>query len=81
MAEDVTDEGDLPAETRHVSVVRRLARWASGLALGVLALLLLAVLYLHSPPGRQFIVDQVAGYAPASLRYRSVYCTRRFAVT
>lgn len=44
----------------------RIARWAV-FAAGVLAVLVMvAVAFLHTRPGRQFIVDQVSGIAPAS---------------
>ncbi len=45
---------------------RKVLIW-TGRALAVLAALLLAlVLFLHTGPGRQFLLDQVGAYAPAS---------------
>jgi translocation and assembly module TamB len=41
-------------------------RWAGVLVAALMALVLATVAFLHTAPGRQFIVDQVAGIAPAS---------------
>ncbi len=59
-----------PAETasaaRGSNGWRRAGRWFGGAILAVLLLLLLAVAFLHTRPGRQFIIDQIAAVAPAS---------------
>lgn len=47
-------------------MARRVFRWAGYAVLGLVALLLLTVAFLHTPPGRQLIVDQIAKVAPAS---------------
>lgn len=61
MAEDAPP----PAPPRHLALARPLL-WA-GRALAALVVLLLAlVLFLHTSPGRQFLLDQVSAYAPAS---------------
>ncbi len=58
----------LPVEdnSRKPGKLRRSLRW-TGYTLGVLGLALLAfIAFLHTPPGRQFIVDQIAKVSPAS---------------
>ncbi|MXO66485.1 translocation/assembly module TamB domain-containing protein [Altericroceibacterium endophyticum] len=45
---------------------RRIFRAVSYIIAGLLLLVLLAIGFLHTPPGRQFIVDQLSAYAPAS---------------
>ena len=67
------DESTAPDEAGRQSAIRRwppramrALRWA-GTALFVLLLLFAAtVAWLHTAPGRQFIVDQIAKVAPAS---------------
>lgn len=56
----------LDAETARPGLAWRMLRWASVAVLVLVALLALAVAFLHSRPGRQFIVDQIAAVAPAS---------------
>ncbi len=51
---------------KGASMRRKVLRAIALVALGLLALLLLFVAFLHTPPGRQFIVDQIAKVAPAS---------------
>ena len=48
---------------RHV---RRAGRWAGGLLLALVLILAAAVVFLHTSPGRQFIVERIAKVAPAS---------------
>ncbi len=48
---------------RWLSILLKSIGW---LLLALVALILLAVAYLHTPPGRQFIVDEIAKVAPAS---------------
>jgi len=51
---------------RRRSRPRRVAR-AFAWVFGIIGVALLAlVVFLHTPPGRQFIVDQIAKVAPAS---------------
>ncbi|TIX51346.1 translocation/assembly module TamB domain-containing protein [Alteraurantiacibacter aquimixticola] len=54
------------------SVERRASRWPRPLrwlgygSLGIFLLLLALIAFLHTPPGRQLIVDQIAKVSPAS---------------
>lgn len=61
-----TEQPAAPAEPRRRSAVARVARWLGVLLVALLVLLAATVAFLHTKPGRQFIVDQVAGIAPAS---------------
>ncbi|MXO58056.1 DUF490 domain-containing protein [Altererythrobacter salegens] len=45
---------------------RRAGRWAARVLLVLVLLFAAVVVFLHTPPGRQFIVDRIAKYAPAS---------------
>ncbi len=54
------------AEAGRSGVVRRVLRWIALGMLSLLGLLLLFIAFLHTPPGRQFIVDQITKVAPAS---------------
>jgi translocation and assembly module TamB len=51
---------------RRGSFARRTAIWTGRLVLLLTALLLALVVFLHTPPGRQFLLNQIASYAPAS---------------
>ncbi|MDE1466988.1 translocation/assembly module TamB domain-containing protein [Aurantiacibacter sp. D1-12] len=62
MAEDVALADDAPRSP----IARKILRGAALVLLGLLAVLLLFVAFLHTPPGRQFIVDEIAKVAPAS---------------
>ncbi len=53
-------------EARKPPLPLRLLRWLGWTLVALLALVLLAVAFLHTPPGRQFIVDQISKFAPAS---------------
>ena len=67
MAEDVAaDEVAETVPARRRTWPMRLSRWLGIAALAILALLVLVIAFLHTPPGRQFIVDQIAKIAPAS---------------
>ena len=52
-----------PSRTRHL---RRAGRWISGMLLALLLIVAAAVVFLHTSPGRQFIVERIAKVAPAS---------------
>jgi len=68
MAEDEVIEGD--GETvvfrRRGVTVRKVALWTGRLVVVLLALFAVAVLYLNTGSGRQFIVNRIAKVAPAS---------------
>lgn len=76
MAADTADDrpdADLPAnpegtvaETRDRSRPARIVRWLGIAFLALLALIAVLIGFLHTSPGRQFIVDQITSYAPAS---------------
>ena len=55
-----------PPPRRRRNFVWKGLRWVGYLIAAILALLLLTIAFLHTPPGRQFIVDQIAKFAPAS---------------
>ena len=64
---EVEEDGAAPAETkkrrRPLGIALRVVGW---LVAAVVSVLLLAIAFLHTPPGRQFIVDEIAKVAPAS---------------
>ena len=62
---DDVPEDHAPAKRKRALPLRILKGfgWLLGVVLG---LVILAVAFLHTPPGRQFIVDQIAKVAPAS---------------
>lgn len=66
--EEVVVEGAEETTVRSVRrhPARRAAIWVGRLLALLLAILALAVLFLHTGSGRQFIVDQIAKVAPAS---------------
>jgi len=55
-----------PAERRKRPLPLRVLRWIGNGLLLLVLLLALAIAWLHTGWGRQFIVDQIAKYAPAS---------------
>ena len=57
---------DAQHEAHRRSLPARILRWIGIALLALLALVALLVAFLHTPPGRQFIVDQISSYAPAS---------------
>ena len=69
MAEDVVIAPDEPAanETpRRRSPASRILTWVGGAVLALLAVIAIAVAWLHTGSGRNFIVEQIAKVAPAS---------------
>ncbi|WP_126172058.1 translocation/assembly module TamB domain-containing protein [Altericroceibacterium xinjiangense] len=60
------EEAAEPEKPRKRSLPLRILRWLGIFLLGVVALMLAAVAYLHTSPGRQLIVEQIAKFAPAS---------------
>ena len=63
MAQDMSPEGDTPIK---VAPLRRTVRWVAGILAAIALIFVLLIAFLHTPPGRQFIVDQIAKVAPAS---------------
>ncbi|MFC3100268.1 translocation/assembly module TamB domain-containing protein [Altererythrobacter lauratis] len=55
-----------PALARRGMPGGRALVWAGRVLAVLAALLLAAVAFLHTPPGRQFLLNQIAAYAPAS---------------
>ncbi|MXP25700.1 hypothetical protein GRI39_06545 [Altererythrobacter indicus] len=51
---------------RRRGPIRFVLRWSARVVFALLGIVALAVIFLHTPPGRQFIVDQLSSYAPAS---------------
>lgn len=68
MAETVAAQPNEPVEPsgRGTSLARRIMRGIGYVLAALAAMLLVAVVYLHTPPGRQFILDQIAKFSPAS---------------
>lgn len=62
-AEDGAEVVERRSRTRHV---RRVGRWIGGAVIALLLILVAVVVFLHTGPGRQFIVDRIAKVAPAS---------------
>lgn len=69
----MADEDLPPAESpdeapqpRRTGPARLALRWLGRLALVLAAVILGLVAFLHTPPGRQMLVDQITAYAPAS---------------
>lgn len=55
-----------PERSRFFGRMRRVSQWLTrGVAL-LVALVVLAIGYLHTPPGRQLILDEISAFAPAS---------------
>lgn len=66
-AEATLDAAEEPeAGSTNPSLFWRILKWLGYALLALLLLLLLAIAFLHTPPGRQFIVDQIGKVAPAS---------------
>ena len=72
MAQDTIaeDQAEVPSDTQESTRKAGPLRWAARIVGGLLATLVLIVLaalvFLHTAPGRQFIVDEIAKVAPAS---------------
>lgn len=63
----IVDDGAAPPPPRRRrSPARIIARTIGWLLLALVALVVLAVAFLHTPPGRQFVVDEIAKVAPVS---------------
>jgi translocation and assembly module TamB len=60
---DETVVAERPSRARHVT---RVGRWIGGILIALLLIIAGAVVFLHTSPGRQFIVDRIAKVAPAS---------------
>lgn len=54
------------AAARPGSPVARLLVWTGRVLAAFLALLAAVIVFLHTPPGCQFLLDRIAAYAPAS---------------
>lgn len=65
-SEGIEAEGETVVARRRLPALRKIAIWAGRLTVLLLALFALAVLYLNTGSGRQFIVHQIAKVAPAS---------------
>lgn len=55
-----------PAAPRQRSLAVRALRWLTGAVLALLLLVVIAIGWLHTGSGRQFIVDRISRIAPAS---------------
>lgn len=63
-----TEAATIPAAppARRAGLAPRAALWAGRIAVLLAALLLAAIAFLHTAPGRQFLLDRISAYAPAS---------------
>ncbi|MBH5323324.1 translocation/assembly module TamB domain-containing protein [Aurantiacibacter sediminis] len=66
VADTAPDEATQDASEKRTSALHKVLRAIGLVLLGLLILVLLFVAFLHTPPGRQFIVDQISKVAPAS---------------
>ncbi len=66
LPEEKAPSEDGAVTERGRSLPLRIARWVGIAILALLALIVLLIGFLHTPPGRQFIVNQITSYAPAS---------------
>jgi translocation and assembly module TamB len=74
MAEEEVIEqgGETVAVRRRSDTLRKIVLWTGRLIVVLLALFAVAVLYLNTGSGRQFIVNRIAKVAPASGLHVSV---------
>ncbi len=63
--EDHHTEGEARSHSKR-RIPIRILKGVGWLLAGLLAIIVLAIAFLHTPPGRQFIVDQISKFAPAS---------------
>ena len=63
--ESGADHAEAPVRRRR-RIPIRIAKGIGWLLAGLLTIVALAIAFLHTPPGRQFIVDQITAFAPAS---------------
>jgi translocation and assembly module TamB len=68
MAEDVVlvEDAPPPEEPRRRPLLRRVLRWLGIAFAALLVLIAIAIAWLHTSSGRDFIVDRIAKVAPAS---------------
>ena len=66
MAEDEGSRTEVVVVREKRSLALRILRWAGGLLLAIVLLAVIAIAWLQTSSGRQFIVDRIAGVAPAS---------------
>ena len=66
MADDVLPGPEAPPPPRRAGPVRVALRWLGRLAFLLVLIVLGFVAFLHTPPGRAMLVDQITAYAPAS---------------
>ena len=64
--EIIVEAGEPPEPPARRSLVRRVLRWLTVAVLALLVLIAVAIAWLHTRSGREFIVDQIAQVAPAS---------------
>ena len=63
--EELLDPDEAPAHRRR-SAPLRVTRWLGIAGVTLAGLLVLAIAFLHTGPGRQLIVDEISSFAPAS---------------
>jgi len=68
MAEDevIVEDAAPPEEPRRRPLARRVVRWLGVALLALLVVIAVAIAWLHTRSGRDFVVDQIAQVAPAS---------------
>ena len=62
----VVDDTPDTAVARRRNPATKILRWVGYILLALVAAILLFIAFLHTPPGRQLIVDQISKVAPAS---------------
>ena len=68
MAEDeaIIEDTEPPAQPARKPLARRVTRWLGIAFLALLALIAIAIAWLHTGSGREYIVERIAKVAPAS---------------